>query len=83
MASSGVQRTEELLRTYRRNTVTSHVASMPQTRCTFLSLKLYLQPGIDMRTDHPNVLRNPLLPDPTGTIIERKHGEWYTLSSCL
>jgi len=72
VAKIGVQNTEYLLgtRRYRGNPQEAHVASMPQTRCTFLGYKFYLRP---LRIDnHPNRLRNPVLPNPTTTRIEQQ-----------
>jgi len=73
VAKAGTKRTEYLLRTRTnpRSIVKAHRASMPQTRCTFLGNKFYLQPGINMRTeDHPESLRHPVLPNPTATRIK-------------
>lgn len=82
VAKAGTQRTEYLLRTRRYNGSFENAfrASMPQTRCTFIEKEFYLQPGINMRTedgpeDHPESLRNPVLPDKTYTKIEQKPSE--------
>ena len=76
VAKIGVQRTEYLLRTRTYNTARAHVASMPQTRCTFLTEKLYFQTGVNMRIEnHPGSLTNPVLPNPTATRIHPESGK--------
>jgi len=82
VAKIGVQRTEYLLRTRTYNTARAHVASMPQTRCTFLTEKLYFQTGVNMRIEnHPGSLTNPVLPNPTATRIHPESDETLTIQS--
>lgn len=57
---------------------------MPQTRCTFVGNKFYLQPGINMITeDHPESLRYPVLRNPTASRIEGKPGGWKELNQLV
>ena len=52
---------------------------IPVTISTFTNeRKLYLSPGVNMRTTHPESLRNPVLPNPRKTVIEYK-GEWLNV----
>lgn len=79
VATAGVQRTKYLLSTerHRWGHEKSHVASMPQIRCTFMEKKFYLQPGINVRTaSHPDYLRNTVLPCITATSIEQQPGQF-------
>ena len=77
VARIGVQRTEYLLNTrrYRANPEGAHVASMPQTRCTFLGYEYMLEPGTQ---DHPDNLTNPVLRNPTLTTIVPSDGRWIS-----
>ena len=74
MAEIGVQRTQYLLNTprHRVNPEGAHVASMPQTRCTFIGYKFRLDPGTQ---NHPDNLRNPVLRNPMLTRIEAQPGQ--------
>ena len=55
------------------------VGQVPVTISTFTNeRKLYLSPGVNMRTTHPESLRNPVLPNPRKTVIEYK-GEWLNV----
>ena len=69
MAKIGVQRTDT--RRHRQNPEGAHVASMPQTRCTFLGPEFYLTPGTQ---DHLDSLRNPVMRDPPTTRIVQLPG---------
>ena len=56
------------------------VGQLPVTISTFTNeRKLYLSPGVNMRTTHPESLRKPVLPNPRKTEIEYK-GEWLNLT---
>ena len=74
VAKIGVQRTEYLLSTrrHRGKPEEAHVASMPQTRCTFLGYKYMLEPGTQ---NHPDNLTNTVLRNPTLTTIKALPGE--------
>ena len=49
------------------------VGQVPVTISTFTNeRKLYLSPGVNMRTTHPESLRNPILPNPRKTEMEYK-----------
>ena len=74
VASIGVRRTEYLLnmRRYRRNPQGAHVASMPQTRCTFLGFDYKHRPGTQ---NHEDSLRNPVILYPTTTWISELAGK--------
>ena len=55
------------------------VGQVPVTISTFTNeRKLYLSPGVNMRTTHPESLRKPVLPNPRKTVIEYK-GEWLNV----
>ena len=46
---------------------------VPVTISTFTNeRKLYLSPGVNMRTEHPDSLRNPVQPNPRKTTVEYK-----------
>ena len=47
------------------------MASMPQTRCTFLGYEYMLEPGTQ---DHPDNLTNPVQRNPTLTTIVPSDG---------
>ena len=80
VAKIGVQTTEYLLNTMRdrRNLKRAYVASMPQTRCTFIGYEYVLEPGAQ---NHPDNLTNPVLRNPTITRIVPAPGE--LLSICI
>ena len=80
VAQIGVQRTEYLLNTrrYRADPEVAHVASMPQTRCTFIGYEYMLEPGAQ---NHPDNLTNPVLRNPTITRIVPAPGE--LLNICI
>lgn len=46
---------------------------VPITISTFTKeRKLYLSPGVNMRTEHPESLRDPVQPNPRKTVIDYK-----------
>mgnify|MGYP001800853991 CR=1 FL=1 len=56
------------------------VGQLPVTISTFTNeRKLYLSPGVNMRTTHPESLRKPVPPNPPKTVIEYK-GRCHKLS---
>ena len=71
---AGTRRTDYLLSTRRhsrKNLEKAYVTSMPEIRRTFLGGDFYLRPGTQ---NHPENLRNPVLPRTTATRIERWTG---------
>ena len=53
-----------------------NVGQIPVTISTFTNeRKLYLSPGVNMRTTHPEELTDPVLPYPRNTKLEFKPGK--------
>ena len=61
------------------------VGQIPVTISTFTNdRKLYLSPGVNMRTadEHPEELTDPVLPYPRKTELEFKPGKWRARWYC-
>ena len=59
------------------------VGQVPVTISTFTNeRKLYLSPGVNMRTTHPKELTDPVLPYPQKTTLEIKPGKWRASCYC-
>ena len=60
------------------------VGQVPVTISTFTNeRKLYLSPGVNMRTEHPESLRNPVQPDNEKTKLKILRGNKLSLTSYI